>query len=99
MAYTNVIGTANTFQKDKDATLDYGFDWTGWLSSGEIIVAYTITLSASTLTKVTDSATSGSVIVWLSGGTSGSRYGVSCKITTDQNRIDERTIKIDVRER
>lgn len=88
----------NVFIKDPHATLDYGFDWSQWLEEGDIISSYTIT-PGSGITLVSDSKTSGSVIVWLSGGTVGRRYDVACKITTSNNRIDERTIKIDVKDR
>jgi len=90
----------NVFSKDPNATLDFGFDWSQWLATGESISSYTITVSGSTtLTKISDTNTSGSVIVWLSGGTSGSRYEVACLITTSANRTDERTIKLDIRNR
>lgn len=90
--------TDNVFTKDPHATLDYGFNWSDWLETGESISSYTIT-SACGITKASDSNTSASVIVWLSGGAVGTRYDVACKITTNKNRIDERTIKIDVKNR
>lgn len=90
--------TDNVFIKDSDATLDYGFDWSGWLETGESISSYIIT-TACGITKASDTNTSASVIVWLSGGAVGTRYDVACKITTNKNRIDERTMKIDVKKR
>ena len=30
---------AQSFRKDPDAILDYGFDWSEWLASGEIIAS------------------------------------------------------------
>jgi len=90
----------NVFKKDPDATLDFGFDWTEWLSEGELISSASVTISASSLTKLSESFTStGSVIVWVSGGTSGSRYSLTCQITSSDNRIDQRTMKIDVQDR
>jgi len=90
--------TSNVFIKDPDATLDYGFDWSQWLQIGESL--YSFVVSATTgITVASSASTTGSVIVWLSGGTSGSRYDIACKITTTDNRIDERTIRIDVRNR
>lgn len=91
--------TNNVFIKDPNATLDFGFDWSQWLDSGETILAYVITPEDG-ITKLSDGSTvSGSVIVWLSSGSAGERYSVACKITTSGSRIDERTIKIDVRNR
>jgi hypothetical protein len=89
----------NVFIKDPNATLDYGFDWSQWLDTGEVITDFIIT-NGSGITNVYDmSTTSGSVIVWLSGGTTGLRYPIACKITTSASRIDERTIKLDIRDR
>jgi len=88
-----------SFVKDPDATLDYAFDWsTHWLQDGETIDSYTVTI-ASGLTKDSDSESSGTVTVWLSGGTAGETYEVACKIVTSHGRTDERTIEIIVRER
>jgi len=84
--------------KDPSAVLDYAFDWTGWLATGETISSYTVT-AQSGITLDSDSATDDTVTVWLSGGTSGSRYRVSCKITTNAGRIDERSMIIDCQNR
>jgi hypothetical protein len=88
----------NVFQKDPQALLDYGFDWTQWLAEGEEIVDCEVT-AGSGITNVYNTNTSGSVIVWLSGGTPGKRYDITCHILTSGSRIDERTIKIDVKNR
>ena len=37
--------------------------------------------------------------MWISGGTAGKVYRVTCQITTDSGRIDERSITIRVIER
>ena len=84
--------------KDPSAVLDYVFDWTGWLATGETITDYTIT--ADTGITVDSSAESdGKVTVWLSGGTAGINYKVACLITTAAGRTDERTIWIKVTDR
>ena len=84
--------------KDPSAVLDYVFDWTGWLATGETITNHTIT--ADTGLKVDSSAeNNGKITVWLSGGTAGQNYKVACKITTSAGRTDERTIWIKVVER
>lgn len=89
----------NVFIKDPASLLDYGFDWSQWLDYGETITDFTIT-NGSGITNVYDmSTTSGSVIVWLSGGTVGQRYTVACLIETSGSRVDERSIKIDIRNR
>src|SRR5690606_36092562 len=92
--------------KDPSAVLDYVFDWTEWLATGETIAVDSetgeklITITADTGITV-DSSTedTGKVTVWLSGGTAGINYKVACKITTTAGRTDERTIWIKVVER
>ena len=97
------------FLKDPNAVLDYKFDWkaltngngdSDWLASGETISTKTVTVDSG-ITKDSDALTdtNTSVTVWLSGGTAGVDYEVACKIATSASRTDERTIKIQARER
>ena len=101
-----------TMTKDPDGVLDYVFDWkadtngsddpfaTDWLATGETVSTHTMT-SESGLTvdssSLTDTNTS--VTAWLSGGTAGTDYDVTCHIVTSASRADDRTITISVRER
>ena len=92
--------------KDPSAVLDYVFDWTEWLATGETIAVDSetgeklITITADTGITVDSSAESdGKVTVWLSGGTAGINYKVACKITTSAGRTDERTLWIRVVDR
>lgn len=87
----------NVFTKDPHAFLDWYFDWSDWLAEGETITDHTITVDG--LVNELSLVTGGSVVVWLSSGSPGVRYPVACRITTSENRIDERTIKIDVKNR
>lgn len=98
-----------SFTKDPAAVLDYCFDWkaetngTGesdWLASGETISSHSVTVESG-LTKDSDAATdtNTSVTVWLSGGTDGDDYTVTCQITTSAGRTDERSVTIKVRNR
>ena len=84
--------------KDPSAVLDYLFDWSGWLASGETIDTHTITVDTG-LTKDSSTESGGKVTVWLSGGTAGINYKVACKITTSAGRTDERTLWIRVVDR
>lgn len=100
---------ADHFTKDPQAVLDYKFDWaalanghggSNWLAEGETISSHTITVASGL--SVDSSALSDddtAVTVWLSGGTAGNDYSVTCRITTSAGRTDERTITIQVRER
>jgi len=102
---------ASTFKKDPSAVLDYVFDWAAltnaregaasdWLASGETISSHTIdadtgiTVDSSALT---DDDTS--VTVWLSAGSDGTDYSVTCQIVTSAGRTEERSITIKVRQR
>jgi len=91
--------TENVFIKDPNATLDFGFDWSQWLGDDEAIIDYAVNVSPCGIVNDFNTNTAGSVIVWLSSGSVGQRYSVACLITTSGSRIDERTIKIDVRDR
>ena len=84
--------------KDPSAVLDYVFDWTGWLATGETITDYTITADTG-ITVDSPTEDDGKVTVWLSGGTAGINYKVACLITTSAGRTDERTIWIKVMNR
>lgn len=84
--------------KDPSAVLDYVFDWTGWLATGETIDTHTITVDTG-LTKDSSTESGGKVTVWLSGGTAGINYKVACLVTTSAGRTDERTLWIRVVDR
>lgn len=86
------------WEKDPQATLDWAFDWSKWLAPGEEISSATVTVDSG-LTKASESNTATKVTVWLAGGTLGVTYKVACRITTNQGRIDERTIGIRVTDR
>lgn len=84
--------------KDPSAVLDYVFDWTEWLATGETITDHTITADTGiTVDSWTES--DGKVTVWLSGGTAGINYKVACLVETSAGRTDERTLWIRVVDR
>ena len=90
--------------KDPDAVLPYGFDWSAWLATGDTIAsaAWDITSPSGDSTPVSASSTSvsGAVAsVTLSAGTVGNEYQARCRVTTTGGLIDDRTIFITVRQR
>jgi len=89
---------STTFIKDPDAVLDYQWDWAAWLETGETITAGTVT-ATSGLTIDSQTAATTDVTAWLSGGTAGQVYPVTCHVTTSAGRVDDRTILIHVEER
>lgn len=90
----------NRFTKDPDAVLDYSWDWSNWLEAGETIVTASVTAETG-ITKDSETNDTTSVTAWLSGGTAGESYTVTCRITTNSvpARTDERSIILRVRER
>lgn len=97
--------TIAQYIKDPSAILDWGFNWNveedeklPWLASGETITEHVITVDEG-ITLDSSIENNGFVKVWLSGGELGQIYHVSCKITTNGGRTDERTILIKVLDR
>ena len=83
------------FNKNPNAVLDYMWDWSLWLGSDTITGSPVITTSTG-ITKDSQSNTTNTVTVWLSGGSVGNSYVVTCKIATAAGRTDERSITIRV---
>lgn len=93
---------APTFVKDPAAVLDYGFDWAerDWLDAGETVLTADWTIPAP-LTIITSEiiADATTAVAWLSGGTAGTDYTISCRIATSAGRTDERSMVLKVRNR
>ena len=88
----------NVFIKDPDSKLDYGLDWTEWLESGDSIETLEWTVPSG-ITEVDSLYNTTSAVIWLSAGTADENYLVLCRITTSAGRIDDRSMRIKVRER
>lgn len=86
----------------------------GWLTDGDTITDAAFTVYAAdssdmpidipdsdTTPVVVDSssATDTDATAWLSGGTRGLKYLITCRITTSGGRIDDRTLKLKITER
>lgn len=104
---------SKTVYKDPDAVLDYIFDWApatngrnsrleDWLdvANGETISSHSVSADTG-ITVDSDSRIDSdtAVVVWLSGGAEHARYKVTCQITTNQGRTDERTFEVIMKER
>jgi hypothetical protein len=87
------------FTKDPQAVLDYTIDWTKWLDEVGDTIAMSTWIVPTGLTKVTETNTTKLATVWLSGGTDGTNYTITNRITTAAGRTDDRSITIRVRER
>jgi hypothetical protein len=87
--------------KDPDSVMDYGADYSGWLSVGETISASvwliddTIVNAADTVNGLTlnrATSTTTATAAWLSGGTVGTTYTLTNRITTSQGRTEDRSM-------
>lgn len=90
-----------TIEKDPDATLDYLFDWTQYLApitdtitDAEFIVDTPLVLDRQELDPDGKIA-----VAWISGGTVGETHRVTCRITTAEGRIDDRSIFLKIKEK
>ena len=88
---------ARNFVKDPDAVLDYEWDWAAWLGA-DTIASHTVT-AATGLTVDSSEATTTAVTAWLSGGSVGMSYAVTCHVVTAAGREDDRTVTVTVMER
>lgn len=96
MAYQVVTSHVPTFTKDPIASLDFYWDWSGWLGSNEGID--TLTITADEGLAVTDpSSKDGVATAWIAGGSAGTDYAVACTIKTLTGRMDTRRMRIGVR--
>lgn len=87
-----------SFTKDPNDVLDYSFDWSQWLQSGETINGLTVIASPGIVVNTT-SYTNTSSTAWLSGGVAGAAgtpYTVEHRITTNQGRTKNLTMYIRV---
>lgn len=81
-------------EKDPDEVADYEIDWTEQLS-GDTITASTWIVPTG-ITKDSDSNTTTSTTIWLSGGTTGTTYRLQNRVTTAGGRTFENTVGIAV---
>lgn len=91
-----------TYIKDPQARLDYGFDWSAWLASGETITTSTwsITLAPDAVLTIASSTNDASTTtIWASAGTLGEDYKITNHVVSSAGREDDRTHLLKVRER
>jgi len=85
--------------KDPQETIDYAFDWSDFLATGETISASSWTSSSTSLALGTVAATTDTTAAFVSGGVNGDVYRLTNKITTNQTRIAERSVIVRVEDR
>ncbi len=87
-----------THIKDPDEKKDYGFDWKRNLADGETISVSAWAIPVG-LTEVSSQISDTMTVVWLSGGSDGTTYSCTNRVTTSEGRIWERSLDIVVQER
>jgi hypothetical protein len=86
--------------KDPSAVLDYYEDWQKagdpWLGASETITGTPAWTLPTGITNSAQTNTATTATIWLAGGTIGTTYLISCKITTNQGRTDTRSFRVRV---
>ena len=90
--------TISNIMKDPDSVLDYGFDWSDWLVTGETISTSGWEVPTG-ITNDSDTNTTTTTTIWLSGGTASTNYRLVNEITTSAGRTEQRSIDISVTEK
>lgn len=88
--------------KDPAARLPFTVDWTAWLANEGDTAASATWIVPTGLVQESSPAPSladGKATVWLSGGTAGTEYLVTCRLTTTGGRLDDRSFRVSVRDR
>lgn len=82
------------FYKEPTAILDYSIDWSDFLTGGDTIVSSTWSTSDIGIVVDSNTYTTNTTTVWLSGGVDGYNYVVTNSIVTQLGREDSRYIEI-----
>lgn len=87
------------YKKDPNATLDYTFDWTAYLTPIADTIASVTWVLTSGITKVSQSNTTMTATAFISGGVVGSTETLTCRILTAGGRTDDRSISLKIVDR
>lgn len=84
--------------KDPNSRLLYGFDWTEWLGSANILTSQWIVPAGVTADQETNTAKITQVRI--AGGTVGTTYTVTNRITTNEtpDQIEDRSFKLKIKD-
>lgn len=84
--------------KDPNDVLDYAIDWNDVLDLDADAIASAVWTFPSGVTMDSQAEATGVTTVWISGGTAGTRYEISCRLTTTGGRTYDRTVTLSVRQ-
>ena len=88
---------SNPYIKDPNSTLDYVVNWATFL--GADTIASDSWIVPTGITSVTETNTTTTSTIWLSGGTVGTKYALTNRIVSAGGRTEDRTIYVKVREK
>lgn len=83
--------------KDPDEVLDYQLDWSARLDEDTIVTSTWVVPTG--ITKDSDTNTTDTTTIWLSGGTTGEAYTLANRITTVGGRTMDQSVKIKIKVR
>ena len=78
-----------TFTKQPAETLDYDFDFTDWLSERTDTLLSSVILSDPGISVLSSTNFGSRVKVFLSGGLTGTKYKITCRMSTNGGRVKE----------
>lgn len=90
--------------KDPNDVLDFQIDWLGTAADpGPLYglsdaIANSLWVVPAGLSVETETFAAGSATIWLSGGVAGVSYSILNRITTDDGRVFDQTVKLPVKE-
>jgi len=106
MSTTTYYSTQLMPAKDPSEVLDYTIDWYDTtlaegplFVSGETISGTPVWTVPSGITKDSQTNDTTTSTIWLSVGTAGTEYSITCKVVTSASRTFERTIIVPVKNR
>lgn len=83
--------------KDPDDRKDYTIDWSKWLEAGDTIASVAWVVDAG-INNDAVAHTTTTATIYLSGGTAGVSYNVTCRITTSFGLIADQSFQVRCRE-
>jgi len=89
-----------TIDRDPNAILDYKVDLTDWLDAQTDTLLTAVEVADRTVGVVVDSVTivGKTIVVWVSGGTTGQPASATIRFTTAGGRTDDRSLFFKIRE-
>ncbi len=83
------MAVLGSFTKQPADRLDYDIDYSDWLTPGDSLESFTVTVSASSLVVDSTFNNNPRLKIWLSGGVDKQRYKVTVNVTTADGRIKQ----------